>query len=93
MAEKVYQVPLRKKHEFTVEVPEDMTILSLQTLRGFPFLFVVADAEAKMVERNFYSVGSGETLPVIKGKQLKYTGTYPSHEGKFIWNVYMEAGY
>ncbi len=58
-----------------VDMPFDSSILSLETLNGRPYLYVMSDTTKKMVSRKFRTLATGKEM-VGQLNETHYIGTY-----------------
>ena len=78
-----YEVPVTD--EFTIELPNAFRVLTVQTQRGVPQLWVLVDPDAEFtVPQRFWLVGTGH--PITHGGD--YIGTFQI--GTFVFHLFME---
>ena len=81
----VLKYPLPDVFDFTLDLPRDCTIRSLQVQAGRPCLWVEVDPnEARVETRTFKTYGTGAPMP----DGLYYVGTYLVADGALVWHVY-----
>lgn len=69
-----------------ISVPKDAKILTLQTQKGSPCIWMLVDTNNELEDRNFYIVGTGHNL---NNETIdNYIGTYQEFDGNFIWHVF-----
>lgn len=81
----IWKYELPRKTQFTMEMPKNAKILSLQLQNGKPCLWVVFDTKEKATKqpRKFYIMGTGIEFD---NRMSLYVGTY-QQEGR-IWHLF-----
>lgn len=71
---------------FTLEMPANAHILTVQTQDGSPFLWAMVDTEAPTVERRFTVRGTGHGANGVL--ETAYIGTFQLLDGAFIGHLF-----
>jgi hypothetical protein len=72
-------------HSQTVWLPAGATILTVQSQRGVPCMWVMLNNTNCVEARHFTVYGTGDSLPDDAGD---YVGTFQEENGAFIWHVF-----
>jgi hypothetical protein len=80
----IWKYPVPLTDTFTLNMPREATPLHVDTQRGDPCLWVLADTTAPNEERRFHLVGTGQEVP----RDTFYVGTF--QQGPFVWHVWEE---
>lgn len=75
--------------DFSLDLPSGSQILSLQTQRNLPVIWVLVDADSNdIVTRHFIQVGTGREMPT--DAPLRYLATYQDNDLALVWHVFEE---
>lgn len=83
---RIYKYPIPITDEFTVELPEDIEILTFQTQHNKPYIWAIIDPERKFETVSFKLFGTGH--PVEDTDTLKYIGTAQTEGGMLVWHLF-----
>ena len=82
-----YDIKPASKQE--IAMPEGAVILTVQTQRGSPCLWVEVETTKQLEGRVFEIFGTGHPMSTDIGVERKYIGTYQIDEGAiFVFHVY-----
>lgn len=84
----VHKITLELLDCFSLELPKNAKILSVQSQRNKPCLWVLLDTEAEKVKRNFRLAGTGHEIEKEIASQLEFIGTFQLNEGGFIGHLF-----
>jgi hypothetical protein len=71
--------------EFTLDLPYGAVILTVQTQRDTPCVWVAVDPEAPFVTRTFRIFGTGHSFDP---DYLRYIGTFQTFDGILVWHLF-----
>lgn len=78
-----YQVP--QVNQFTLEMPENARVLTLQLQYGAPVLFAAVNTESPLVKRRFGIIATGTS---VEFKLPKYVGTFQLFGGNTVLHLF-----
>lgn len=84
----IYKYPLKRRNELeTIYLPMGALFLSVQyqAQSGELCLWAMVDADAPIISRTVYALGTGIEAPSLIG-EMKYLGT--AQENFFVWHVF-----
>lgn len=74
---------------FTLDIPRDARILTVQTQREQPCIWVLVDTSAKIKETRFFSLyGTGHPVISEKDEKLEYIGTFQLADGSLVFHLF-----
>jgi len=82
---RVYKYPVPCKDNFSLMLPKDAKILTVQNQREEPQLWALVDPDAPLEERKFRLAGTGH--PVTQ-ENLDYIGTFQLRGGDYIGHLF-----
>lgn len=86
MTKVVWKYNIKNADEFTVNMPADAEILSVQVQHGKPQLWAFVDPEAKVLHpRRFRLSGTGH--PMTEG-HYRFIGTFQLEGGNFVGHLF-----
>ena len=86
-----YEIPTESfwnkfpRGEFQLEIPEESTVLCVQTQNDRPHLWAKVETDKPLEIRNFYVVGTGCCFPE---EANFYVGTWQNNS--FVWHLFSE---
>ena len=81
----IYKYPIETATaDFTLGLPSDAKVLTLQIQNEIPTLWVELDPKAEAEPRQFQICGTGHRIP----DNANYIGTWQEREGLFVWHLY-----
>lgn len=83
---KIFKYPFEVKDNFTIEMPEDADILTVQNQREVGTMWVLCNPDTKKVKRQFMVVGTGHDFN--PEKSFEYIGTYQEKAGALVWHLF-----
>ncbi len=76
-----------EKDNFSIDMPKNAKILTVQEQHGDAQMWALVNPNAKIETRNFRVAGTGH--PINEGlNSLEYLGTFQFHNGDFIGHVF-----
>lgn len=84
----IFKYPLEFVAEQTIEMPENICVLALQTQRGQPCIWAMVDPKEKLLPRKIIMRGTGNEFRDLKPR---YIGTV--QEGIFVWHFFDATTY
>ncbi|PID86399.1 hypothetical protein CSB08_00235 [Candidatus Gracilibacteria bacterium] len=78
-----YEVPI--EDYFSLQIPKGSEILSFQTQRSTPCIWVKVDPENTTEERKFRFLGTGHP---IEEENLSFIGTIKLHQGGLVFHLF-----
>ncbi|MBA7614272.1 hypothetical protein ES703_21535 [subsurface metagenome] len=85
----IYKYPIPIEDHFTLELPKDARILTVQIQRGTPQLWAVVDPEAEKEIRHFRLSGTGHPLGGSDFlKMSNYIGTFQIENGALVFHLF-----
>lgn len=82
---RIWKYPFRTTDEFTLDLPKDAQILSVQMQGIQPCIWAQVHPKNELEKRHFIVYGTGHYIPNDKGV---YIGTYQEFEGGLIWHLF-----
>jgi hypothetical protein len=74
----IHKYPLEMADEFTIDMPKDARILSVQMQRGVPMIWALVDTTEKEVSHRFALRGTGHDC---SGLYYAFVGTFQTGNG------------
>ena len=71
--------------KFTIKLPKDFRILSVQMQRDNPFMWIIVDTETDMIEVDFITRGTGHEF---EETEQDFVGTFQMAGGSLIWHLF-----
>ena len=84
----IYKYPLQLTDEQEIHMPKGAKILTIQTQKGYPCLWVQVDDKQPQTPRTIITRGTGHPIP---DSTLLYLGTYQLDGGALIFHVFEAA--
>ena len=84
----IYKYPVLIKDHFTLELPKEAKILTVQTQRGIPHLWARVDSETTKEKRYFRLAGTGHPLGEDYLKIINYIGTFQIENGSLVFHLF-----
>jgi hypothetical protein len=79
-----YDVPVQD--EFTIEMPEDAHVLTVQEQHGAPRLWALVDPKRPLRKWRFWLAGTGHMIPMPE--TLRHVGTFQAHGGDLVFHLF-----
>lgn len=81
---KIFKYPVTIDGEFSVRMPKNSEILSVQLQNGKPYIWAKVDERYRNVDRLFAIIGTGNEMPVnFSGS---FVGTFQMPP--FVWHLF-----
>ena len=84
----IFKYPIPAGDHFTLKLPRDAKILTVQTQRGAPQLWAMVDSETKKETRHFRLSGTGHPLGEDYLKIINYIGTFQMENGALVFHLF-----
>jgi len=84
----IYKYPIPIKDHFTLELPKDAKILTIQTQRGAPQLWAMVDSETEKETRYFKLGRTGYPLGDDYLRIINYIGTFQIENGILAFHIF-----
>lgn len=81
----IYKYPLNVTDYQEIEMPEDSTILCVDTQHETPCIWAIVDTEKGMTKRKIYVYGTGHPM---NSDIFAYIGTFMINGGAFVFHVF-----
>ena len=86
MSEQIWKYQFDVQDEFSIEMPESAEIMSVQTQRGIPCMWVrVKSSLAGSVTRHFLLRGTGQNFTGDEGEHI---ATFQMHDEGLVFHVF-----
>lgn len=82
----IFKYQLEKLDTFTIKMPRDAKILTVQAQRGMPCIWAMVDTTHEQVDRHFVIIGTGHEIQA--SEKLNYIGTFQELGGALIWHLF-----
>jgi hypothetical protein len=82
----IFKYVLPVKDTFTISLPKNARILSVQTQHNSPVLWAQINTKNQKEARKFRLIGTGH--PIGNVTNLKYIGTFQLDDGSFIGHLF-----
>ena len=89
-----YQIQLGLKKNFeeelkiwSLDMPQDSKILSVQSQFGQPVLWALVDTENNEITRSFRIFSTGEEITEMSGAYWEHVGSLQIEGGRWTWHV------
>lgn len=83
--QRVFKYGVECADTFTIELPKNASILSLQIQNYMPYIWVLVNEEMPMETRRFRLVGTGHD---IKERIIEFIGTFQMQDGKLVFHLF-----
>jgi len=84
----IFKYPVLIQDHFTLELPKDAEILTVQTQRGTPQLWAMVDSETEKEKRYFRLTGTGHPLGDDYLRIINYIGTFQMGNGTLVFHLF-----
>ena len=85
----IYKYPvLYMENHFTLELPKNAKILTVQTQKGNPQLWAMVDSETEKETRHFRLAGTGHPLGEDYLRIINYIGTFQMGNGELVFHLF-----
>lgn len=84
----IYKYDIFIQDVFTILMPIDAEILTVQTQYGSPYFWAKVDTNAEKERRRFCLFGTGHEIP--PEKDLQYIGTFQVSGGSLVFHLFEE---
>ena len=84
----IFKYPVLIQDHFTLELPKDAKILTVQTQRGIPQLWAMVDSEIGKEKRYFRLAGTGHPLGDDYLRIINYIGTFQMVNGTLVFHLF-----
>jgi len=84
----IFKYPVLIQDHFTLELPKDAKILTVQTQRGTPQLWAMVDSETEKEKRYFRLTGTGHPLGDDYLRIINYIGTFQMVNGTLVFHLF-----
>lgn len=88
----IYKYSIPDEDHFTLELPKDAKILTVQAQRGAPQLWATVDSETKKETRYFRLAGTGHSLGEDYLRIINYIGTFQIENGALVFHLFEIKG-
>lgn len=82
----VYKYPIPIDDDFALNLPKDARVLTVQTQKGEPFIWVLINPHATQTPRKFILAGIGH--PIHRPDLLKYIGSFQLPQGSLVFHLF-----
>lgn len=83
----IWKFPIEITAEKRVSLPENASILTVQTQKGVPHIWALLDSGAQLVDRIFAVYGTGHRLPKDMSMH-KYIGTFQMSNNLLVFHLF-----
>ncbi len=83
---KIFKYNLTVEGDFTLVMPKDAQILTIQLQGGDPVLWAIVNPKKEAIVRKFRTIGTGHDITNLES--LSYIGTYQQYEGQLICHLF-----
>ena len=84
----IFKYPITIEDHFTLELPKNARILTIQTQRGIPQLWAMVDSETEKETRSFRLSGTGHPLGEDYLRIINYIGTFQIENGALVFHLF-----
>lgn len=84
---KIFKYDVDINDYFTLELPKRAKILTVQSQRGVPYLWILVDPEEKLMKRTFRVAGIGHIIDEPDEK-LNYINTFQLYNGDLVFHLF-----
>jgi len=88
----IYKWTIPIEDHFTLELPKNAKILTVQTQRGTPQLWAMVDSETEKEKRYFRLAGTGHPLGDDYLGIINYIGTFQMGNGALVFHLFEIKG-
>lgn len=82
----IYKYPVRVG-AFTLELPRDAEILSVQVQDAQPYMWAIVAPDASLMSRQFEVFGTGHPI-ITAAEDLIFIGTFQLYGGTFVGHLF-----
>lgn len=82
----IYKYPVQVSDEFTISMPPDAKLLTVQTQGGSPFIWALVDVGEDPVVRRFALRGTGHDCAGLGS--ATYVGTFQMRSGAVVFHLF-----
>ena len=82
----VWKYDVQTTDEFTIEMPEDARVLTVQMQHGTPKLWALVNPKSPLRKRRFWLAGTGRDIPFPQ--TLRHVGTFQAHGGDLVFHLF-----
>lgn len=86
---RIYEYQLEPRMVAAITVPKHARVLTVQMRRDVPCMWVLADPNAELIQRQFLIAGTGFDLPPSMWRQWTYHGTFQT--GELVLHVFEDG--
>lgn len=84
----IFKYPVPIEDHFTLELPKDAKILTVQTQRSAPHLWAMVDSETEKEVRYFRLSGTGHPMGEDYLRIINYIGTFQIENGVLVFHLF-----
>lgn len=84
----IYKWAIPIEDHFTLELPKNARILTIQTQRDTPQLWAMVDSETEKETRHFRLSGTGHPLGNDYLRIINYIGTFQIENGALVFHLF-----
>lgn len=84
----IFKYPVPIENHFTLGLPKNAKILTVQTQKGTPKLWAMVDSETKEETRHFRLAGTGHSLGEDYLRINNYIGTFQMGNGALVFHLF-----
>ena len=84
---KVFKYHIRIDDYLEIDLPEQAKILTVDTQRGTPYMWVLCNPELPIITRKFKIAGTGHPIEE-EPDNLNHIGTFQLYNGDLIFHVF-----
>jgi len=85
MGKTIFKYGAELADDFTIGLPEDAQILTVQIQHGKPFIWALVDLENRVCDRRFRLIGTGHPA---NGETLSYINTFQLNNGSLVFHLF-----
>lgn len=83
----IYKYPIETKDEFTIELPRNAKLLTVQIQHHLACLWVLLDKDAEKTNRKFALIGTGNPVP-YDIEDVEYINTFQLYNGDLVFHLF-----
>ena len=84
----IYKCLIPSSGRFTLPLPKNSLILTVQVQRESPVVWALVDTEKAIVKRKFCSIGTGEKINDGLEDDLFYIGSFQLNDGELVFHLF-----
>lgn len=73
---------------FKIPMPKGAEVLTVQTQKNYPHMWVLVDPALEVVDRTFRLMGTGHFMECDDSITYKYIGSYQQYSGDLIFHLF-----